>query len=297
MKMNETPVIAPRPPEVIIEAQQHSVVERPVEASCPTIHSRSQSDTLKKRRMVWRMAIGICALALWLVFFSGGLLLETIEYRAFLAPHAFPNQAEKDKKAGIVAKEYVGTPTFAFIAATLWFTPTNLAFLALFAGLMGGCGSNILYDELPQEEVEQLHPESRKHLSEMPWSAMMRSFIVYLCVIAGLYFAMDDPFKDSTPAQYMRLAGTISVLALLVGYDPTRIKSWVGLIPSPQSQKVTVTGDQQGHLKVEAKQGPVAGSSSNDILATASAEPTESIGTRNGRPEPEKRVRAPNKSR
>jgi len=203
-------------------------------------------------------------MTLWFVFFCGGLLIETVEYRAFLAPHSFPNHAESDLKAGITAESYQGNATYAFFAAALWFTPTNLAFLALLAGLLGGCGSNILVDRLSPEEAERIDPGRMKYLVEAPWAAMMRSFIVYLCVIAGLYFAIDDPFKNSTPAQYMRLAGTISVLALLVGYDPTRIRAWIGLVPSPPSQKVTVTEDRQGGLKVEAKQGPVAALPNND---------------------------------
>ena len=171
------------------------------------------------------------------------------------APHSFPNLAESDLKAGITAESYQGNPTYAFFAAALWFTPTNLAFLALLAGLLGGCGSNILVDRLSSEEAEQIDPSRMKYLVEAPWAAMMRSFIVYLCVIAGLYFAIDDPFKNSTPAQYMRLAGTISVLALLVGYDPTRIRAWIGLVPSPHSQKETAVDSLKVDLKVEAKHG------------------------------------------
>lgn len=203
---------------------------------------------------VRRLSLGIVALMLWLAFFCGGLLIETVEYRVFLAPHSFPKHAEADKEAGIVATPYTGDPTYAFFAAALWFTPTNLAFLALLAGLLGGCASNILVDRLNPEQAERIEPARMRYLAETPWSAMMRSFLVFLCVIAGLYFAIDDPFKNSTPSQYMRLAGTISVLAFLVGYDPTRIRAWIGLVPSPPSQKVTVTEDVRHSVTVE-KQG------------------------------------------
>lgn len=228
---------------------------------------------MNRGRFVRRVVLGIAALTLWLVFFCGGLLLETVQYRAFLAPSSFPKQAaanrpgdgtaaaNADGKAAAI-QPYQGSSTFAFLAAALWFTPTNLAFLALLAGLLGGCASNVLVADLSEEEADKIHPESLRYLAEAPWSAMMRSFIVYLCVIAGLYFAIDDPFKDSTPAQYMRLAGTVSILALLVGYDPSRIRSWIGLVPSPQSQRVTVTKDQQGEVTLEAAQGPLAATAS-----------------------------------
>jgi len=120
------------------------------------------------------------------------------------------------------------------------------------------------------------------YLAESPWSAMIRAFIVYLCLIAGLYFAIDDPFKNSTPAQYTRLAGTVSVLALLVGYDPTRLRSWIGLIPNPQSQKVTVTENPEGQLKVEAKQGPLATFANGNEPGHTEGESQTLVGSQDG---------------
>ena len=67
-------------------------------------------------------------------------------------------------------------------------------------------------------------------------TAVMRAFIVFLCVVAGLYIAMDDPFKDPTPAQYIRLAGTLSVLAFMVGYDSSRLEDWLALVPRPSAK-------------------------------------------------------------
>jgi len=102
---------------------------------------------------------------------------------------------------------------------------------------MGGCTSNVFIANASDERAKTIEDASRRFLEETPWSAMMRSFLVYLCVLAGLYFALEDPFKDSTPAQYLRLAGTVSVLAFLVGYDPTRIQNWIGLIPQPKEMR------------------------------------------------------------
>ncbi len=51
--------------------------------------------------------------------------------------------------------------------------------------------------------------------------------------MAGLYLAMDDPFKDSTSSQYIRLAGTISVMAFVVGYDASKLQDWLRVIPGP----------------------------------------------------------------
>ncbi len=138
------------------------------------------------------------------------------------------------------------------------------------------------------EKVSRINLERLHYLDESPWSAMIRSFIVYLCVIAGLYFAIDDPFKHSTPAQYTRLAGTISVLALVVGYDPTRLRGWLGIIPTPQSQKLVVTEENKGNLKVEATQGPAAALTFADT-STPEEGPPETD-RRNGRPRSRKKA-------
>ena len=114
----------------------------------------------------------------------------------FLAPDAFANQPQADATAPNTSQPYSGSAAFAFMAALLCFTPTNLVFVTLLAGFLGGCASNIVAENLDVDQLRQVHPRRLMYLEETPWSAMMRSFIVYLCVIAGLYFAMDDPFKD-----------------------------------------------------------------------------------------------------
>src|SRR5262245_4409204 len=179
----------------------------------------------------WRIGVGSAALVCWLAIFCGGLLIDTTQYRAHLAPRQFAKLAQ-DEAAAI--PKFEGSSLTAFLLSALWFTPTNLAFLALLSGLLGGCVSNILVAD--PVKSQRIDPQRYSYLAEMPWSSMIRSFIVYLCVIAGLYFAMDDPFKDPTPSQYMRLAGTISLLALLVGYDPSRIFYWMGLAQTSRTE-------------------------------------------------------------
>src|SRR5262245_49848188 len=67
----------------------------------------------------------------------------------------------------------------------------------------------------------------------------------------GAYFAMDDPFKDPTLSQYMRLAGTISLLALLVGYDPSRIFYWMGLAQTSRTERTTFAAQEPGGRQIE----------------------------------------------
>jgi len=207
---------------------------------------------MQPKEYTFRMIIGSCALVLWIICFSAGLLLESIEERAFLAPHAFPNHAAKDVEAGLGIQPQPDSRFFAFVKCALVFTPTNLALLALLAGLLGGCASNILVeDNANKAHADVISRDTLRYLKESPWSAMVRSFIVYLCIIAGLYVVMDDPFRDSSPAQYARLAGAVSVLCLIVGYDPTRIIAWINLAGGPFAQRVTDS------MKVETPEGTI----------------------------------------
>ncbi len=137
-----------------------------------------------------------------------------------------------EKKEPLLATRQPVSRVAAFFYSVLVFTPTNMALLTLFAGLLGGCVSNIKYSMMTIEERANLKPNEEAILSENPLSATMRGFVIYLCMVAGLYVVLDDPFKDSTPGQYARLAGSMSLVAFIVGFDPTRIKAWLRMADS-----------------------------------------------------------------
>jgi hypothetical protein len=192
---------------------------------------------------------GIATLSTWIVIFAAGLLIETEDYRHALAPRSVsltpivapaakdngtPATASQEVKAGSLRRVmYSG---WSYVAALVCFTPLNLFFLALASGLAGGFASNIAIETMPEHRRHALaaqHPTRSMLLQEPPISAAFRGFIVYLCVIAGLYIVLDNPFKDPSPNQYIRLAGTLSIMAFLVGYDASRIEDWLRAIPSP----------------------------------------------------------------
>jgi hypothetical protein len=229
---------------------------------------------MSRSLFVTRIAIGGIALFAWLLFFSTGLLIETAKYVRYLAPEFAAAQLKPGEKAPAA---YDGNGFEAFTMATLCYTPTNLLFLTLLAGLLGGCSSNVVAERLSDEESKEVDPQRLRYLEESPWSAMMRSFVVYLCVIAGLYFAIDDPFKHTTAAQYVRLAGTLSILAFVVGYDPSRIDQWIRLVPNPHpTQVVTVRGSKEG-VEMMAAQGPIAARAGQEFAADGQRDSLASI--------------------
>lgn len=228
-----------------------------------------------------KLLMGSISLVLWILLFAAGLLIETVEYRLVLAPRSVAKQLGEaemltvpgqsaatvrenanDRKAeaqkppsdpSVTPRHDLSKKTWsaifaefqAFFVSIFCFTPINLALLALVAGLLGGCASNIAIETMPprqRAELRRAHPRRHWYLQEPPVSAAIRGFIVYLCVIGGLYVALDDPFKDPTPAQYIRLAGMLSILAFMVGYDSSRLEDWISIIPAPGQRRPQPAG-------------------------------------------------------
>lgn len=188
-----------------------------------------------KKVPTYQIALSVGALAAWLLLYAGGLLCETIEQRVALAPNALGKQLGATDPVYLKGVERASTenPAMSFFIALVSFTPTNLVLLTLTAAFMGGTVSNVIASSLEDHQRAAVPARRLAFLSEHPLAATMRGFVIYLCVIAGLYLAMDDPFKETSPGQYARLAGTLSLAAFIVGYDPSRIESWLRLVPTP----------------------------------------------------------------
>jgi hypothetical protein len=71
--------------------------------------------------------------------------------------------------------------------------------------------------------------ESEIYMRENPVSSMLRGFVVYIAFLAGVYVGTNAPFADPTQEQYARAAGTTSLLAFIVGYDPTIFRQLISL--------------------------------------------------------------------
>jgi hypothetical protein len=62
---------------------------------------------------------------------------------------------------------------------------------------------------------------------------LLRGFLVYLLLLAGVYAATSDPFHLPTPEQYARMAGTVSLLSFLVSYEPQFFQRAIGMVSGP----------------------------------------------------------------
>lgn len=192
------------------------------------------------KSQMFKGATGLAAVALWIALFGAALLIDSKPYR---------NRLSAIPPASVAATS--GNPNLAqkfdwsaFGVSVLLYTPLNAAILTLIAGFIGGCASNITYgsrqtrasghESKDKEEREQIR---QLFLTESPLASMLRSFMVYLGLIAGVYITTNDPFANPTADQYVRFAGTTSLLAFGVGYDPTKFQDLINLVPRLGSKR------------------------------------------------------------
>ncbi len=172
---------------------------------------------------------GCVAVLAWLGLFAAGLLMDSKPYRLELLPHQ-PNAAV----AGLLPDQAMtDPPSFdraAFLACVALYTPLNAALLTLLAGFVGGCTSSITHARNSDAD----HAPDNPYLTENPFASMLRAFLVYVGVIAGIYITGGSPFADPSADQYVRFAGTVSSLAFIVGYDPTTFTALVKKLPQPK---------------------------------------------------------------
>ena len=100
------------------------------------------------------------------------------------------------------------------LLSMLTYTLTNVAFLCILAGVLGVLGNRAVLR--PGEQAKQ----NRDRDTTSPKnSAILRGFLVYLTLIAGVLILGDNPAAP-TQIQYVRLAGFMSLAGFVVNYSP-----------------------------------------------------------------------------
>lgn len=153
----------------------------------------------------------------WIILFSAGLVVSSQPYL---------NQLKVNFSMG------------SFIIATLVYTPSNIALLSVLSGFIGGCISRligvndienkILVAREANNDALIKNLERRKtFLLEHPIMSMFRGFLTYIGVISGILLLIASPFEITSSEQYIRLAGLISGIAFIMGYDPTKFEELI----------------------------------------------------------------------
>lgn len=118
------------------------------------------------------------------------------------------------------------------IQVALFYTPINVALLTCLAGLIGGISSNLTFHPAaPPAEAAAAEVHRALVRTENPFASLLRSFVVYLLFIAGIAITTDAPFFNPTADQYMRIAGLLSLIGFVVGYDPSTFNALLRRVP------------------------------------------------------------------
>ncbi len=186
----------------------------------PTFQELSPTDKIVKTTLGTVLFIG------WLLLFIFGMSLRAEDYRTCI----FLN----DKL----------NPNYLLLYAVA-FTPTNVAVLAALAGVLGGFASNLAAsNQFRHLRPTTVDPKSEDfssylYMTENPLVSMLRGFITYLIFIAGSYLTNftssgtstgPASFIGLTASDYFKFAVSVSLLAYLAGYDPSRMKSLINSV-------------------------------------------------------------------
>jgi hypothetical protein len=223
-------------------------------------------------------------LLIWLNLFAGGIFIDTEPARCAISPKgvaALQTQASSNGGGGgdpcaehLNAqgnrKDGMGIAASWFIAI-VFFLPLNVALLCATAGLLGTFGSiaNLNHDPAKLSLLDRTNPYI---------SGLLRGFFVYLFVISGLLVLDDTPFSNTSPGQYIRLAGFLSLFSFVVSYQPHIFSMLIDIAQTRISNnKNTSTGVvQSGNDKTAAVQGDkVTATENKDGTMTLEAEPAE----------------------
>ncbi|MCP4260000.1 MAG: hypothetical protein GY774_21170 [Planctomycetes bacterium] len=162
------------------------------------------------------------AMILWLSLFLVGTLVNSEPYRKRFG----------DFEGGIAAT--IGTGLIVLFTYTL----TNVAFLCILGGVLGVLGTKAILVSDAQAGQEPRDTTSPRN------SAIIRGFVVYLTVIAGVLILGNDP-AQTTQLQYVRLAGLMSIAGFVVNYRPAIFGQLLQRAGSLIEQS-TIQSDDQG---------------------------------------------------
>jgi hypothetical protein len=157
--------------------------------------------------------LGCCGVVSWVILFSLGMLIDSTIYRASLG---------------------INFTLSDFIITVVTFTPTNIAILCLVSSFTGGCASLLVISKAHKmlgldKQANDKKNDSLIYMSENPFTSMLRGVLVFFAFLAGVFVTSSTALSSPTPQAYTQAAGVVSMLAFIVGYDPTLFKSLISI--------------------------------------------------------------------
>ncbi len=236
-----------------IESKPPVVTEKPLEKASEHARDRTRFARLVEpmggSRIVSAAVGGMISTALWIAMFTVGLSVPSQPFRdgLFALSGGTPPVGAYPINGSLDA-------LYALFIIAFAYTPTNLAMLCCLASLVGclayaatnsvetpvrAAKEEVLVSTNPRATTALVaaskDPKAVEDAATIPLrptiSAITWGFFIYLFLISGTLLAVENPFSSTTPDQYLRLAGTASLLAFVVGWRPeliTRMVTQVG---------------------------------------------------------------------
>lgn len=167
------------------------------------------------------IAYGIVAVSSWLLFFVCGTVIGTADHRQLL---------DAGESGGLLAT------LWSLFTVLTCYTITNVAFLACLAAIAGEFSSRSRQSSLASAASRSAESPQLREVLACYSAAAMRGFVIYLLFIAGLLLVTTEAIASADQGQYVRLAGTVSVLSFVAGYDTEMFRRALDRVVSLVSQ-------------------------------------------------------------
>lgn len=168
------------------------------------------------------VVFGVTTIFLWMCFFLVGIVVETASLRAAVAENTF-----------VTTGEMVGV---WFILLTCY-TVTNIGILACLSAVIGKFSRRSLSFETASLNGLKAAPIATFGEVLVLYSvAIARGFVIYLLMIGGLILLTTPVVTDSSPEEYIKIAGTVSILAFMAGYDAEVFKRAIDRVTAFSSE-------------------------------------------------------------
>jgi len=167
-----------------------------------------------------QIAMIFIIIALWIMIFLGGILVNSEPYREIVSSYSL-TAAKAPAVNPDSGKDTINVFT-AWLVVVFFYTPTNILLLAMISGILGALSRMARLHTKEEDELELPSDKTNPLIS-----GMLRGVFVYLLLISGMLIINEEPFIKPTQVQYLRLAGFLSLLSFLLSYNPSRFRSFL----------------------------------------------------------------------
>jgi hypothetical protein len=205
---------------------QLAAIADPLKRLAAVASHKAAAKDVKLRRLALRTGAqtltsmllwGLVVIGAWIGLFAAGVSVPAAPYMKAL---------NEMNQAGMSLGSVLACGLMVILCSTF----TNPGLLACLAALLGGVSRRAQGVVAPGTA---LAAEPQVPLTAVCAAAVVRGFFLYLVFLSGLLLLTTSAITKADQEQYVQLAGTVSVLSFVIGYDPdffsklmNRIDGW-----------------------------------------------------------------------